>query len=176
MVHFEIVCCLGDQPERRSINYIMNGNSSYCPRYVSVYNCSEIIDMIPSCDECLGTMLSNDRFDNSTISNCLNCDCMNDQIKSSCSPLKMFPKDVYLHNIKVSPKEINWCLLRNAIYQASCSFYEGRWNEGNVRAYLSTFEINNTGSINVISHCHNKKALINAINDPNNNRNSMMII
>ena len=31
IVHFEIICCLGDQPERRSINYIMNGNSTYCP-------------------------------------------------------------------------------------------------------------------------------------------------
>ena len=132
--------------------------------------------MIPSCDECLGTVLSNDQLDNSTCSDCLNWDFMNDQIKSSCSPPKMFSKDIYLHNNKVSPKEINWRLLKNAIYEASCSFYEERWNEGNVRAYLSTFGINNTGSINVISHCHNKKALIDAMNDPNNNRNSMIII
>ena len=145
MAHFEIVCCVGDQPERRSINYIMNGNSLYCPRYGFVCNYSEIIDMIPSCEECFVIILSNDRFDNSTCSNCLNWNFMNDHIKSSCSPPKKFPKDVYLHNNKVCPKEINWCLLRNAIYQASCSFYEGRWNEGNVRAYLSRFGINKKG-------------------------------
>ena len=29
-VHFEIIASLGDQPERRSMNYMMLGNSIYC--------------------------------------------------------------------------------------------------------------------------------------------------
>ena len=28
-VHFEVIISLGDQPERRDINYIMNGNSLF---------------------------------------------------------------------------------------------------------------------------------------------------
>ena len=46
----------------------------------------------------------------------------------------MFPKDISLPYNKVLPKEINWFLLRNAIDQASFPFYEGKWNEENVKA------------------------------------------
>ena len=79
MVHFEIICSLRDQPERRSINYIMNGNSLYCPRYGYAYSYSEIIDSIPSCEECFNGMLSNDKLDDTKCSNWLNCDCMSNQ-------------------------------------------------------------------------------------------------
>ena len=32
-VHLELIVTLGDQPERRDINYLMNGNSVYGSRY-----------------------------------------------------------------------------------------------------------------------------------------------
>ena len=32
-VHLEIIASLGDQPERRNINYLMNGNSTFGKRY-----------------------------------------------------------------------------------------------------------------------------------------------
>ena len=32
-VHFELIVSLGDQPERRNINYIMLGNSSFASRF-----------------------------------------------------------------------------------------------------------------------------------------------
>ena len=70
-VHFEIIYSLGDQPKRRSINFIMNGNSLYCPRYGYACNYTETFDIIPSCEECFNGMLSNDKFDDTKCSNCL---------------------------------------------------------------------------------------------------------
>ena len=154
----EIIYSLGDQPEHRSINYIITGNSLYCPRYGYACNYTEIIDIIPSCEECFNGMLSNDKLDDTKCSNCLNWDCTSNQEKASSSPPKMSPKDISLPNNKVLPKEINWFSLRCAIDQASFSFYEGKWNEGNVKAYLSTFGINSTGTNHVTPHCNSQKA------------------
>ena len=41
-VHFEIIASLGDQPERRGMNYIMGGNSKFNARYGYVGNIEAI--------------------------------------------------------------------------------------------------------------------------------------
>ena len=178
-VHFEIICSLGDQPERRSINYIMDVNSLYCPKYEYACNYTEIMDIITSFEECFDGMLSDDKFDDTKCANCLNWNCVSKPEKASSSPPKMSPKDISLPNNKVLPKEINWFSLRSAIDQASFSFYEGKWNEGNVKAYLSTFSMNNTGANHanhVITHCHSRKALQNAMKCSKMDSNSIRII
>ena len=52
-VHFEITACLADQPERRSINYIILGKPTYSVRFRYSCDIVSIVNVLPSCDVCL---------------------------------------------------------------------------------------------------------------------------
>ena len=47
-VHFEIIASLGDQPERRSMNYMMLGNSIFCSIFRFFANMKEIYQHMQS--------------------------------------------------------------------------------------------------------------------------------
>ena len=51
-MHFEILASLGDQPERREMNYMMNGNSTFGARYLYTANIGSFASCLVSCREC----------------------------------------------------------------------------------------------------------------------------
>ena len=51
-VHFEIIASLGDQPERREINYLMAGNSKFGAKYLTAANIESMAEVIPPCNNC----------------------------------------------------------------------------------------------------------------------------
>ena len=52
-VHFETIASLGDQPERRSVNNLMLGNSTSLSRYRYSANVKKISQYLPPCDQWL---------------------------------------------------------------------------------------------------------------------------
>ena len=48
MVNFELIASLGDQPERRSMNYLVLGNSPFSSQYGYVANVGTIWQYLPS--------------------------------------------------------------------------------------------------------------------------------
>ena len=58
-VHFEIMASLADQLERRSMNYMMLGNSTYSARFRYSCDIVSIINVLPSCDACLNNTRQN---------------------------------------------------------------------------------------------------------------------
>ena len=71
-VHFEIIASLGDQPERRSMNKMILGNSSFLSRFHYSANVKGIAKHLPPCVECLRLMRNVKEFDKSVI-NCQKC-------------------------------------------------------------------------------------------------------
>ena len=71
-IHFRIIASLRDQPERRAINKMMLGNSSFVPRFRYSANVKRIAQYLPPCIECLQSMRNNKDLDNSVI-NCQTC-------------------------------------------------------------------------------------------------------
>ena len=59
LVHFEIIVSLGDQPERRPLNYIMNGNSKYAGRYGYACRTAELTNTLPCCLKCRNEIKKN---------------------------------------------------------------------------------------------------------------------
>ena len=55
-VHFDITAYLANQPERRSMNYMMLRNSTYSARFRYSCDILSIINVLPSCDACLNNM------------------------------------------------------------------------------------------------------------------------
>ena len=70
-VHFEIIASLGDQPERREMNYLMAGNSKFGARYLFAANIESMVRMLPPCKKCSEQL----RIDPLliTTSNCQHC-------------------------------------------------------------------------------------------------------
>ena len=67
-VYFQVIVALGDQPERRHINYLMNGNSLYGTRYGYACKIQDLISILPSCNTCENSIR------NKTINNMNPCD------------------------------------------------------------------------------------------------------
>ena len=55
-VYFELIVCLGDQPERRSINYMVRGGGNFGSRFGYSANINQI-KKLPSCTNCLNSMM-----------------------------------------------------------------------------------------------------------------------
>ena len=62
VVHFDIVTSLGDQPERRSMNYLMLGNSTFSLRYGYASNVGAIWQYLLLCSICHNAMENNPLF------------------------------------------------------------------------------------------------------------------
>ena len=52
-----------DQPERRSMNYMMLGNSTFSARFRYSCDIVLIINVLPSCDACFNNMRKNVAFE-----------------------------------------------------------------------------------------------------------------
>ena len=61
-IHFEIIASLGDQPERREINYLAGGNSKFGARYLYAANMEELMDVLPPCETCLTKLQKEPHF------------------------------------------------------------------------------------------------------------------
>ena len=75
-IHLEVIVALGDQPERRSLNFLMNGNSTFGSRYGYSSRTSEIVDILPFCSKCYDEIKSNLQHKELKCSKCLRWDIM----------------------------------------------------------------------------------------------------
>ena len=156
-VHFELIMSLGDQPERRNMNYIMLGNSSFASRFRHSCNISEIQEFMPPCNSCYFTLKYQPEHQD-FISNCNSCLCWDVTNKKSftrSNPPKNYPDDMVPSNNKISHKEITFKELRNAINTAQDRYISGQWNEKNVQSFCIHHTINTNGFYILIEHSNN---------------------
>ena len=71
-VHFELLASLQDQPERRSVNYIMLGNSQYTASWRLMLDIAAVAKKIPACEGCFLNKLLLGEVSNTTCVNCAN--------------------------------------------------------------------------------------------------------
>ena len=50
-IHFEVIVSLGDQLERREVNYMVQGNLKFSSRYRFVTDISSILEYVSVCEE-----------------------------------------------------------------------------------------------------------------------------
>ena len=159
-VHFEIIASLGDQPERRELNYLSGGNSKFGARYLWSANITSMSSYLPPCQKCF-EMLKNEPSLQITEHNCKNC-LMWDITKSSrlteYDPPLNYPNDLLSHNSKLRPYELTFEILNRVIQLASKNYENGLWSEKELMAYTSSHGMNKLGSTKIIEHCENKMA------------------
>ena len=160
-VHYELIASLGDQPERRSMNYLMLGNSTYLSRYRYIANVGAIWRNLPCCVDCYNGMKRYPHY----LSTNIKCDkCVKWNLMSG-SPLmaydkpKNYPVTVQGDVTKLEPEEITFELLKHTTSTATTNLMEGKWSETSTSVYCGAHGINVQGTKKIIDSVNNKLAL-----------------
>ena len=95
-VHFEIIACLGDQPERRSMNFIMLGNSTHSARFRYSANLNAICLHLPPCPKCFTRMKNCKTFllKQGKCKHCVNWEMNRNSSLLHYDPPKDYPKEM----------------------------------------------------------------------------------
>ena len=93
-MHFEILASLGDQSERREINYLMAGNSKFGARYLFAANIESMIEVLPPCKNCSEKLRNEPLL--ITTSNCQHC--LSWDVNRKCEMTKYDPPLNYPKN------------------------------------------------------------------------------
>ena len=106
-VYFQIMVSLGDQPERRQLNYIMNGNSLYGSRYGYAYKTIDLMHVLPSCEKCKFEIMNGTINEDASCNTCLRWNIMSNRILSSTEPQKNYSKSKLEDQLKLRPIELD---------------------------------------------------------------------
>ena len=160
-VHFEVIAFLGDQPERRSINKIMLGNSTFGARYLYTANITALARNLPMCSNCLLNAKMDTLYikKKSVCKNCLQWDMdSKNNILGSLLP-KHYPAELVEMNDKQYPQKLSFQKLKQVVSLASNKYFNGNWTEIETKTYLSTYAINTEGMDSVLEHCNKMRTL-----------------
>jgi len=159
-VHFEVIASLGDQPERRSMNYMMLGNSTHSSRYGYAANIGAIAMYLPPCEKCFTGMKEKRNFikDDIKCQNCVNWNLMSTSPLLNYDAPKDYPNEM-IYNNKLRPMEVTFKLLKFAVNVATTKLLAGDWSEKNVLAYCGAHGINVAGCQELIKRTKNINAL-----------------
>jgi len=139
-VYGDIIASLQDQIERRSMNYIMLGGSTFSARWRLSCNFVDLSSKIPSCSKCWTCLLNGD--DTSiTCEVCLNWDTLGAPFKKP----KFYPSDITTPDIaSLKSKEITYESLTEAVNKAidGMSRQRNRWTKQVASCFLSTEGVN----------------------------------
>ena len=155
-VYFELIACLGDQPERRGINYMLGGNGKFSSRFGHCANIHSIKKKLPSCTICMKKMRTDPLF-LKKMNECVSCVNWNMLEKSNLMKCKT-PKG-YLSTAYLSPKKITFADLKDTINVCHDKLIKKEWNENNVRVFAAVNCISKEGQDKIIEHAENYLAL-----------------
>ena len=105
-VHFESLAALGDQPERRQINYLSNGNALYSARYGYACNINELKHVLSVCNKCALNIKAMNNHTPIVCNRCLNWVIMINNELSEIHPSKDYLVEKLHENGKNSNKGI----------------------------------------------------------------------
>ena len=133
-VYAELLVTLQDQPERRSSNYIMAGNSNYTARWKYSIPLKKLRDVIPSCDTCFRELKQG--RDRKFCERCTNWEMSGLQPLLAFDPPPGFPKSMIPEDGKLQPLILSYKLLIAAVEQAHEKVVSGDWTINAATSYL----------------------------------------
>lgn len=160
-VYADMLACLQDQIERRSMNYIMLGGSNHSARWGHVCDFSAISNLLPACETCWKSLASE-----LTLSpTCCGLDCLNWETDGSCyKKPKSYPSDIDVGENGLRSKKLTYETLSAAVEKTIDSMLRQRlrWTKTAATSYLSSEGINGDLMEKIFKHVQKKKAAINA--------------
>ena len=160
-VHFEIIASLADQPERRSMNKIMLGNSLFLSRFRYSGNLKKIGKFLPPCVDCLKSMRNHEQFDRYVINcqKCVNWNFLSDSELLTFEAPDNYPSNQKGDKINLRPMNITFEVMKKCVNVANHKLENGNWTDNNVIAYCGVHGINLASSKKLIERVKNKIAI-----------------
>lgn len=172
-MHFELMATLQDQPERRSANHLMAGNSTYAARWGVTADHKFLHDVLKACNRCVQVMV--ERFVDGEwdlpvpdCGHCLNWDVLKKTPLARFPAPKSYPeieeglhcRTVNIDNqLYIRPFRIDYQGLRDALAFAHDQFCNNNWTSSNCEAYLKVEGLNNESIKEFIEHSINVQSL-----------------
>lgn len=142
----------GDQPERRKMCGTVGIRGNNGPAFGIIGNCKEIHRNLPSCDECLATLIADRRI----IKDCQRC--LNWEFFREDTELNLYPPpEDYPHEEipacgMLRFKKMEFEDLKNACDRAHEARVKQEWEDKHVKAYLKAHALNDETVNGVLSH------------------------
>ena len=160
-VHFEIIASLGDQPERREINYLIGGNGKFGAHYLFSADIDAIRNVLSPCRSCTEKLQNNPKYlqEEFKCNSCLLWNHSQKRKMTEYDPPKDYPSELIPKNGKLQSVELSFDILNAVVEYAHDKFEHGEWTEKELSSYLNSYGVNRAGCLKVIEHCHNKMSL-----------------
>jgi len=159
-VYMELLVSLQDQPERRSMNYLMLGSGKYSARWGFSCNIAEVSKNISTCSTCLDNIIMHGQHDYDEqpyCSHCTNWETCSDHPLLLTTPPNKYPITTESDGNYLAPFKLTYELLQNAVTKAHTSITASAWTIEEAKQYLRVYGINNDAIIQIIEHAQNEK-------------------
>lgn len=171
-VYLEILVTLQDQPERRSANYLLGGNSQFHTRWSWSCDVAQIAKNLPACDKCLENLLQGAHYtslrnDTSLCNDCGSCLCFSFQRDGS--PLLAYPPPPgYPPNADqdrfgmLHPFRLTYEKLKKAVDLSRNQIESGQWTIKEANSYLKTYCLQDKAIDRMLNNSSHRYRLIQA--------------
>ena len=151
-VCFELIACLGDQPERKGINYMLGGGENFEARFGYSTNIKKIQESVPSCTNCLKSMMCDPFF----LLLINKCDvCVNLNMMENSELMKYESSENYFTTVYLTPKKLTFADYKYINNVCHDKLVSKEWSENNVRVYCVVNGISKHGQDKIIWHADN---------------------
>jgi hypothetical protein len=151
-VHLELFVSLQDQPERRKVNYIMLGRSSYTAQWGLALDFAAVASGIPCCKHCMHNIFRDYTSQDSMCSKCANWDTQVNNGLLDFMPPSSYPTELLPPSKKLSPKRITYETMMEAVATAHNGFVKDNWKVAMLTDYLRVTGLNDE-AITSIKKC-----------------------
>jgi hypothetical protein len=164
-----LVASLMDQPERRSANFMMGGNSTFCARWGFSVNLKELAHRIIPCERCQEELYrSNMNWDDVICSTCTQWRMSGDHKLLNFEP----PKDYPVSEIPISgmlpARQLSYEIMTQAVLKGDEMIVQGRWTKAQLVSFLGVSGLNANCSDLVHQHAEDRRTLLMVTSEKEN--------
>ena len=136
-VYAELSVSLQDQPERRSSNYLLGGNSTMHGRWGYSADIFDLSSVMPSCDRCWKSLKNKEIYTSCIY--CTNWSMDVDTLLLDFTAPSDYPKEELSEGNVLRPRKLRYSDLISAVAKARVKLENGDWSFNNAESYLGLF-------------------------------------
>jgi len=153
-----VIACLGDSPERRSINGLAPGTGLCSAWWLHACDLQQVCSSLPSCEECFQRLLDGVREEVCEICANWSFECQNKVLHHK--PPKHFPKEqITLESGMLEPQKLTHAKLKAAVTLAHQKVVNSDWDFKAAGVFLSAHSLNGESITTALGHARNAKKL-----------------
>jgi len=169
-VSVHLLSVIQDQPEKRAFTMLMMGGSGYHGRWGYSANLSQLVETLPSCNECVADLEQNLGQADWQPRDCNECyqwlaHPPNKVIHTTPNP--NYPEEELTDIGTIPVFELTYTKLKQAVRKAHEKIEAGDWEKNQGKEYLVTFGLNTEAQKEIIDNALNCRVLKDAINENN---------